>query len=196
MKGLILAAGEHSAPVTHIGQRILWTAVTLVVLAGIYLLMWRGWKKRQARQADLPDLPAVPEEVRAAAGAAEGGAETGIDCIYVSTTSAGDWLDRIAVHQLGNRSQADVRVSPVGIWIAREPFGAADIFIPAEAVRDVRLTTGMAGKYRRDEAIVVVTWKLGDRMLDSGLMPRGSTDELVGALEANLAVSTTERPSV
>src|SRR5206468_943624 len=53
---------QHSAPVTHIGQRILWTIVTLVVLAGIYILMWRGWKKRQARQADVEPLNAVPED--------------------------------------------------------------------------------------------------------------------------------------
>jgi hypothetical protein len=39
-------ADKHSAPVTHLGSRILWTVVTVAVLAGIYLLMWRGWKKR------------------------------------------------------------------------------------------------------------------------------------------------------
>jgi hypothetical protein len=188
-----LAAGEHSAPVTHIGQRIVWTVVTLAAMGGIYLLMWRGWKKRQVRQADVPDLPAVPEHVRASA--AGSGAEDGVDCVYVSTTSAGDWLDRIAVHQLGNRSRADVRVGAAGIWIGREDFGAADIFIPAESVREVRLTSGMAGKYRHDAAIVVVTWEHGDRMLDSGLMPRGGAGELVEAIEANLAVSATERPS-
>jgi hypothetical protein len=188
MNSLIVAAGEHSAPVTHLGQRILWTIVTLLTIAGIYLLMWRGWKKRQARQADLPSLPAVPDQVRAEAADA-------IDAIYVSTTSEGDWLDRIAVHQLGNRSEANIWVAAAGVWIEREPFGAADIFIPAEAVRGVRLATGMAGKYRHDEGIVVITWEHGDRMLDSGLMPRACLGELVDALEENFAVSATERPS-
>ncbi|WP_344655754.1 hypothetical protein [Catenulispora subtropica] len=177
-------AAKHSAPVTHIGERILWTVVTLVVLAGIYLLMWRGWKKRQARQADVPPLNEVPE------GAFTG---EGVEAVYVSTTSEGDWLDRIAVHSLGQRSNALVHVAPRGVLIDRE--GASDVFIPAAAVRGVRLATGMAGKYLREEGLVVITWQHGDRTLDTGLKPRHGTGELVQALEAHFAVSTTERPS-
>lgn len=183
---LSILADQHSAPVTHVGERILWTIVTLAVIAGIYLLMWRGWKKRQARQADVLELPEPPL-----------GAELGdsYGCVYVSTTSEGDWLDRIAVHGLGERSNADVFVGPVGVYIERRPNGASDIFIPADTVRGVRLATGMAGKYLRDEGLVVITWQHGDRTLDTGLKPRFGTDELVRALEAHFAVSATERPS-
>ena len=171
-------ADKHSAPVTHLGERIVWTIVVLAVIGGIYLLMWRGWKKRQARQADLPPLNAVPADTFAGEG---------IEAIYVSSTAEGDWLDRIAVHSLGERSNAQVQVADAGVLIARE--GAADIFIPAEAVRGVRLATGMAGKYLREEGLVVITWQHGDRTLDTGLKPRYGTDELV------LAVKATERPS-
>ncbi|NUP50978.1 MAG: hypothetical protein HOW97_27250 [Catenulispora sp.] len=181
---LNLLADQHSAPVTHVGQRILWTVVTVAVLAGIYLLMWRGWKKRQARQADVPPLNEVPE------GAFSG---EGVEAVYVSSTSEGDWLDRIAVHGLGERSNALVRVAAQGVLIERE--GASDVFIPAAALRGVRLATGMAGKYLRDEGLVVITWQHGDRTLDTGLKPRFGTDELVQALEAHFAVSATERPS-
>ncbi|NUR60516.1 MAG: hypothetical protein HOV87_17915 [Catenulispora sp.] len=180
---VISAAGEHSAPVTHVGQRILWTVVTLVVLAGIYLLMWRGWKKRQARQADVAPLNEVPEGVFSG---------DGIEAVYVSSTSEGDWLDRIAVHGLGERSNARVHVADAGVLIEREP---SPVFIPAAAVRGVRLATGMAGKYLREEGLVVISWQHGDRTLDTGLKPRFGTDELVRALEAHLAVSATERPS-
>jgi hypothetical protein len=184
MNHLIRASGEHSAPVTHIGQRILWTAVTLVVLAGIYLLMWRGWKKRQARQADLLPLNEIPEGVFSGEG--------GFEAVYVSTTSEGDWLDRIAVHGLGERSNAQVYVAEEGILIEREPTA---VFIPAAAVRGVRLASGMAGKYLRDEGLVVITWQHGDRTLDTGVDPRHGTDGLMRALEAHFAVSATERPS-
>ena len=185
MNRLILeASGEHSAPVTHIGQRILWTVVTLVVLAGIYLLMWRGWKKRQARQSDLLPLNEIPEGVFPG----EGGFET----VYVSTTSEGDWLDRIAVHGLGERSNAQVFVAKEGVLIDREP---SPVFIPADAIRGVRLASGMAGKYLRDEGLVVITWQHGDRTLDTGVDPRHGTDELMRALEAHFAVNATERPS-
>ena len=179
-----LASGEHSAPVTHIGQRVLWTVVTLAVLAGIYLLMWRGWKKRQARQADLEPLPEVPEGVFSG--------DDGFEAVYVSTTSEGDWLDRIAVHGLGERSNARVHVAEAGVLIDREP---APVFIPADAVRGVRPASGMAGKYLRGEGLVVITWQHGDRTLDTGVDPRHGTDELMRALESRLAVSATERPS-
>lgn len=184
MNNLILAAGEHSAPVTHIGQRIVWTIVTLLAMGGIYLLMWRGWKKRQARQSDLLPLNEVP------AGVFSG--EDGFETVYVSTTSEGDWLDRIAVHGLGRRSNARVHVAEAGVLIDREP---AAIFIPAAAVRGVRLASGMAGKYLRDEGLVVITWQHGDRTLDTGVDPRHGTDGLMQALEAYFAVGATERPS-
>lgn len=180
-----LASGEHSAPVTHVGQRIIWTVVTLLVLAGIYLLMWRGWRKRQARQSDLQPLNDIPE------GAFPVG-EGGFEAVYVSTTSEGDWLDRIAVHGLGERSNAQLHVAEAGILIDREPTA---VFIPADAVRGVRLASGMAGKYLRGEGLVVITWQHGDRTLDTGVDPRHGTDELMRALESRLAVSATERPS-
>ena len=183
---VLFAAGEHSAPVTHIGQRIVWTVVTLVVLAGIYLLMWRGWKKRQARQADLLPLNEVPEGVFSGEG---------FETVYVSTTSEGDWLDRIAVHGLGERSNARVHVADAGVLIDREPTA---VFIPADAIRGVRLASGIAGKYlgrRNAEGLVVITWQHGDRTLDTGVDPRHGTDGLMQALEAHFAVSANERPS-
>jgi hypothetical protein len=104
----------------------------------------------------------------------------GIEATYVSSTSEGDWLDRIAVHGLGDRSDASVSVvAPVGILIEREPYGAPDVFIPAAAVRGVRLATGMAGKYLREEGIVVVTWAHGERMLDTGVKTRREADRAV-----------------
>lgn len=195
MNKLILASSEHSAPVTHLGQRIIWTVVTLVVLAGIYLLMWRGWKRRQARQADVPPLNEIPEGAFPGAGvgadAGTGEAES-FEVVYVSTTSEGDWLDRIAVHGLGERSNARVHVAEAGVLIDREPTA---VFIPADAVRGVRPASGMAGKYLRDEGLVVITWQHGDRTLDTGVDPRHGTDGLMQALEARFAVSATERPS-
>jgi len=178
-----LAAGEHSAPVTHIGQRIVWTIVTLAAMGGLYLLMWRGWKKRKARQSDLRPLNEVP------AGAFSG---EGFETVYVSTTSEGDWLDRIAVHGLGQRSNAQVHVAEAGVLIDREPTA---VFIPAAAIRGIRLASGMAGKYLRGEGLVVITWQHGDRTLDTGVDPRHGTDELMSALEAHFAASATERPS-
>lgn len=185
-------ADKHSAPVTHLWSRVIGTLVMLLVIVGIYLLMWRGWKNRQARQANVPPLPEAPESVLAGAGAGreQSGSGRGIEATYVSTTSEGDWLDRIAVHRLGERGAAEVHVAPAGVLIKRA--GTTDVFIPAAAVRGIRRTTGLAGKYLREEGIVVITWQHGDRTLDTGLKPRFETEDLVRVLETELAVTATE----
>lgn len=193
---------KHSAPVTHLGGRIMWTVVTLAVMGGIYLLMWRGWRKRQAGQSDVLPLNPVPAGAfRAGADGADGaGDPAGVEGTYVSSTSEGDWLDRIAVHGLGDRSEASVHVVAEGVLIRREPFGAPDVFIPAAAIRRVSLASGMAGKYLREEGIVVVTWSHGDRTLDTGVKPRYDADRatLVASIEnvSKALVSAAESTAV
>jgi hypothetical protein len=95
----------------------------LLVLALAYYGMYRGWRNRQSRQADLAPLPAVPE-----------GKSRGVEGVYVATTTAGDWMDRIAVHELGVRSTADLAVSEAGLIFHRQ--GAADVFIPADPLTE------------------------------------------------------------
>jgi hypothetical protein len=46
-----LAAAAHSAPVTHLAARVGLTLLVLAMLAGVYLLMWRTWRRRVVRQA-------------------------------------------------------------------------------------------------------------------------------------------------
>ena len=137
---------------------------TLLVLAVAYFGMYRGWRNRQSRQADLAPLPAVPEtKVR------------GVEGVYVATTSAGDWMDRIAVHELGVRSIADLAVSEAGLIFHRQ--GATDVFIPADRLTGVRTDRGIAGKVTAEKSgLVVVTWTHDGRELDTGFRPRRKAD--------------------
>ncbi|MGW6281588.1 PH-like domain-containing protein [Kribbella sp. NPDC055071] len=137
---------------------------TLVILALAYLGMWRGWRNRKSRQADLAPLPAVPEDKT-----------RGVEGVYVATTSAGDWMDRIAVHELGVRSTADLAVSEAGLIFHRQ--GAADVFIPAGHLTGVRTDRGIAGKVTAEKSgLVVVTWNHDGRELDTGFRPRRKAD--------------------
>jgi hypothetical protein len=167
---LLAAPGPGTAPVTHLGVRLAWSLALLAGVVVLYLLMWRGWRRRAARQADLPELYARPETlgsdlVRPVAG------------IYVSSTTAGDWLDRIAVRDLGVRSKAVVHVTGAGVSFDRE--GAADVFIPSAWLRGVRREQGMAGKFVERGGLVVVTWELGDRLLDTGFRANRIADATV-----------------
>ena len=154
-------------------KTVLGIAGTLLVLAAAYYGMYRGWRNRQARQADLAPLPAVPEEkVR------------GVEGVYVATTTAGDWMDRIAVHELGVRSTADLAVSEAGLIFHRQ--GAADVFIPADRLTGVRTDRGIAGKVTAEKSgLVVVTWTHDGRELDTGFRPRRKAD--TAALTASIS---------
>ncbi|MFG1911155.1 hypothetical protein [Kribbella sp. NPDC048928] len=146
---------------------------TLLILAAGYFGMYRGWRNRQSRQADLAPLPAVPaDDTR------------GVEGVYVATTSAGDWMDRIAVHELGVRSTADLAVSADGLIFHRQ--GAADVFIPVDHLTGVRTDRGIAGKVTAEKSgLVVVTWTHDGRDLDTGFRPRRKAD--TAALTASIS---------
>ncbi|WP_410791571.1 hypothetical protein [Kribbella sp. C-35] len=150
---------------------------TLLVLAAGYFGMYRGWRNRQSRQADLAPLPEAPPENDSAT-------TRGIEGVYVATTSAGDWMDRIAVHELGVRATADLAVSEAGLIFHRQ--GAADVFIPADHLTGVRTDRGIAGKVTAEKSgLVVVTWTHDGRELDTGFRPRRKAD--TAALTASIS---------
>ena len=164
-------SGQHSAPVTHWAGRVLLTLLLLGLLAGLYWLMFRGWRRRVARQQYLPvPASARPGPVRQPpAESAEA-----VEGVYASTTTSGNWLDRIAAHGLGVRSNAWVQVQPDGVFIARE--AAPDLFIPAADLRGAALAPGIAGKVTGGEGVLLITWQLGDQRLDTGFHPRARQD--------------------
>jgi hypothetical protein len=146
---------------------------TLLVLAAGYFGMYRGWRNRQSRQAGLAPLPTAPEDTT-----------RGVEGVYVATTTAGDWMDRIAVHELGVRATADLAVSEAGLIFHRQ--GAADVFIPADRLTGVRTDRGIAGKVTAEKSgLVVVTWTHDGRELDTGFRPRRKAD--TAALTASIS---------
>lgn len=151
---------------------------TLAVLAGCYLLMWRGWRNRKARQSDLPAPPAPPVGFSA---------DESVEGVYVATTSAGDWLDRIAVHGLGVRTESTAETGPAGVAFRPPVF-----FVPAGQLVAVRTDRGIAGKVA--SGLVIVTWRHGDREFDTGFKPRHSDDvaRLSGAIDALIPKEVTQ----
>jgi hypothetical protein len=131
-------------------------AVCLLAVYGLSV----GWRHRAGRQTDLPALPAVPDDL----GPDLVPPVTGM---YVSTTTAGSWQDRIVAHGLGRRAAGAIRLSDEGVCIERD--GEADIFIPTADLVAVTTAPGIAGKViGQSDGILVVRWSLGDTLLDSG----------------------------
>ena len=155
----------------RLGPGLMMLAFALVLLA----LMGLGWRRRVRRQSGI----AAPQPLPANAGA-ERYRCTGQ---YVATTTAGDWLDRVAAHGLGVRTGADVVVTDAGVVFERS--GAPDVFVPRADVEGVRLEAGMAGKFVEKDGLVVLAWHLGGTAVDTGFRPRYAEEKnaLVAAIE-------------
>lgn len=136
--------------------------VVLIVLAAAGL--WWGWRsraRRQTRDLAIPPLPVVP----AALGADLADPLAGV---YVSTTTAGHWQDRLVVQTLGRRAEADVHVVPEGVLVDR--IGEDPIFIPVADLTGVGTAPGIAGKVMgTPEGILVLDWKLGEVQVQTGV---------------------------
>jgi hypothetical protein len=148
--------------------------LTVLIILAIFALLGIGWRNRIKRQSDVPDLPEVPAEFEPQRFEAAGQ--------YVVTTKGGDWLDRIAAHGLGVRTNATMHVHPEGVVIERS--GAGTIYIAKDSLREVRTESGMAGKFVERGGLVVVTWMLGQLEVDTGF--RTTAAEAKPALVAAL----------
>jgi hypothetical protein len=140
---------------------------TLAIIAVVLVMIGFGWRNRLRRQAGVDPLPAVPAEPGEPDAEAEGQ--------YVATTTAGDWLDRIAVHGLGIRTNAVLSVYPHGVLLDRS--GAPAVYIPAGRLTGVRMESGMAGKFVEKDGLLVMTWDLGANSVDTGFRTRRAADK-------------------
>jgi hypothetical protein len=117
-----------------------------------------GWRNRQRRQSYLPELPVVPDLGTPLL--------TELTGVYVGTTTAGDWQDRIVAHGLGNRAATTVRLFDNGVLLDN---AGGPLWIPADDLVDVRTDRALAGKAMGVDGLLVFRWRLGDHLLDSGV---------------------------
>lgn len=161
-----LADYTEQAAVTDWPQRIVLVALMIGLIALALWGMRRGWLARQRRQADLPPPMDAP--------GAEWVLSDPVGGLFAGTGTAGDWMDRIAVFDLGIRSRATLAYGPQGVWMERH--GARSVAIPAAAITGIRVDRGVAGTVRAKDSMIVVTWHLGDRLLDTGFRADESAD--------------------
>ena len=171
--------------------RIALTAGVLAVWALGVWAMWRGWRRRAERTA-LPDLPAVPQlpghdVLPRLAG------------VYLGTTLAGHWLERVTGQRLGDRTSGWLRVLPAGVLVRRP--GSEDLFLPRASLRSVRTDSAHSGKVIVTGGVLVIGWEHGGVELETGF--RGddrsrhreindSIATLIGSTAADTADATRE----
>jgi hypothetical protein len=127
-------------------------ALLAVLIAFFIRQMLRGWLHRAQRQAELIGaLPPLPDTVGSAIVPATKG-------LYVGSTIAPSWQDRIAVGDLGFRSKAVLTRYPEGIMLQRS--GTGPIWIPEESITAIRTERGIAGKALTHDGILAIRWRL------------------------------------
>jgi hypothetical protein len=149
--------------------------LTLGVVAFFVLCaagMRLGWRNRQRRQSYLPAPPTVPDLGTPLLAELTG--------VYVGTTTAGDWQDRIVVHGLGNQAATTVRLFDNGVLLDN---AGGPLWLPAADLVDVRTDRALAGKAMGVDGLLVFRWRLGEHVLDSGVRgdDRDSYDEWINA---------------
>jgi hypothetical protein len=151
----------------------------LLLVVALVVLAWAGmawgWRRRSRRHSDLPVPHSPPDSLDDPLLVVEG--------LFVGTVLAEQWLDRVVAQGLGSRSGAALSVFDSGVLLDRD--GRDPIWIRAGDLLGSRRDTGLAGKVTETGGLVVWTWRLGDRLLESGLRPRfaADVDELVRALD-------------
>jgi hypothetical protein len=133
----------------------------VVVVIGIGLVIRRmlgGWRQRAQRQAELIGrLPAIPDLVGSAVIAPTRG-------LYIGSTLAPNWLERVNVGDLGYRAKAVLTRYPEGILLDRS--GASPIWMPQPCIVGIRAERALAGKVipgrssQTPGPILVIRWRL------------------------------------
>ena len=136
------------------------TLVASLIMAGLVALvtavliqaMIRGWRRRAEQQAHMVGtLPPLPDTVGPAIVPATKG-------LYVGSTLAPHWNDRVAAADLGFRAKAVLSRYPEGIMLQRK--GAGPIWIPDDAIVELRTEKSLAGKALTHEGILAIRWRL------------------------------------
>jgi hypothetical protein len=131
---------------------LIMAAVLAVLLVVVIRAMMRGWLRQAQRQASLIGmLPSLPDTVGPAIIPATPG-------LYVGSTLAPSWQDRVVFGDLGYPAKATLTRYPEGIMLQRN--GAGPIWIPDESITAIRTERGIAGKALTHEGILAIRWRL------------------------------------
>lgn len=179
-----LAAEQKSAEVTDWSARISWVIGLVVFIAFVYWLMRQGWKWRGSLQSGLSAPATTPE------GFADGEKLLTLSGRYHASTTAGQWLDRIVAHGLGTRSRVELTLTEQGLDVVRP--GATDFFVPAADLREARVDKALAGKVLPEGGLLIITWALGEQLVDSGFRSDRSAEHPAWVEAVNHLTSTTE----
>lgn len=149
-------------------------AVFILAILGMFL----GWRARSRKQSDFALLEPAPSEIGDILMTSNG--------LYVATTLYSQPLERITVRGLGFRSRVTATVAQAGIVLALT--GQEPVFIAQTMLRSVQRGTWTIDKAVESGGLVVISWLMGDREVDSYLRLDDDPHEFVSAADGLVEV--------
>ncbi|MFW0790487.1 transporter [Gordonia sp. CPCC 205333] len=147
-------------------NEVFYNIVIVIAVLALWLLLiilvLRGWRNRGRRQeVSIGQFPVAPDDL----GDAVIGPHSGL---YVGSTLAPSWQNRVAVGDYGDRATTDLVGYEAGILFRRR--GATEIWVPRESVTAIRTERGLAGKVMTADGLLAIRWVLpSGTEIDSGL---------------------------
>lgn len=132
-------------------DKIVPTLAIVAVLAGVYFLMYRGWRARKSRHTSFAPLPQKPQgDTKQQALLLEA------KLLYVATTFAGKPLERLALPGLAFRGLATLHIGSAGISLSvtAEP----EIFIAAENIHSIGRSTWAIDRVVEPGGLLRLEW--------------------------------------
>lgn len=171
----VMTAAPVPAAMTLTYLNYFWVSLAAILLFGA--LIWLGWRNRKRRQGHLPVPAEVPAEVLDAEPLAAG------EGMVIGTVRAEDYLDRVAVHGLGLRTDGRLEVHEAGVAVLRA--GAPNFLIMTEALRHTRTDRGVVGKFVERDGALIIGWQLGDEFVETAFRARHAEahQQLLGELQ-------------
>lgn len=127
------------------------------LVAGVFVLMLRSWRRRVTRQSAIGSPDAPPEDAGAAFATLEG--------LHLGTTAAGKPLERIAVPPLGFRARGVLLIGPDGVELQLD--GARPVFVPAGAIAAHSRASWTIDRGVEEDGLNLLAWSLHGTPVDS-----------------------------
>jgi hypothetical protein len=174
------ALSVASRPAERLGPHLLLALACVVGLVLIVVLTFVFTRRRTRRAAAaMPALPSPPRPFPVPLIAPMAG-------VALGTTAPGGWQDAGVRGVLGSRSAGEVIVTCAGVDVA-------GLWLPAPALRSVRIDERFATKFMPGTGLLVFGWEIGGREYESGFRGAASGyEEVVAAVRGLLMRDVTD----